>query len=94
MAVTPTVTASALYQTSRLMEEPVISPLYTSDLKHTPLMHAKMNTGDVLLGDIHGHATCVRRRVAVHDQVSWVVGIDSVRGAGIACDAWIDLAVC
>jgi hypothetical protein len=34
-----------------VMEEPAISPLYTSDLKHTPLMHAKMDTGDVLLGD-------------------------------------------
>ena len=36
---------------SGLMEEPVLSPLYTSDLKHTPLMHAKMDSGDVLLGD-------------------------------------------
>lgn len=36
---------------SGLMEEPAISPLYTSDLRHTPLMHARMNTGDVMLGD-------------------------------------------
>jgi len=35
----------------RLMEEPVISPLYTSDLNITPLMHARMDSGDVLLGD-------------------------------------------
>jgi hypothetical protein len=36
---------------SGLMQEPAISPLYTSDLKHTPLMHAQMQRGDVLLGD-------------------------------------------
>ena len=34
-----------------LLQEPVISPLYTTDLKHTPLMHAQMDGGDVLLGD-------------------------------------------
>ena len=36
---------------SGLMEEPVVSPLYTADLNHTPLLHARMDTGDVLLGD-------------------------------------------
>jgi hypothetical protein len=34
-----------------LLAEPVASPLYTSDLRHTPAMHAQMQEGDLLLGD-------------------------------------------
>jgi hypothetical protein len=42
----------ALFQRDTgLLQEPVISPLYTSDLRHTPLMHAQMGRGDALLGD-------------------------------------------
>jgi hypothetical protein len=36
---------------SGLLAEPVLSPLYTTDLKHTARMHEQMQAGDVLLGD-------------------------------------------
>jgi hypothetical protein len=38
-------------QQSGLLEEPVLSPLHTHDLRHIARMHAKMNEGDVLLVD-------------------------------------------
>ena len=36
---------------SGLLAEPVASPLYTSDLSRTPLMHRQMGCGNILLGD-------------------------------------------
>ena len=36
---------------SGLLAEPTASPLHTSDLRHTPAMHAQMGAGDLLLGD-------------------------------------------
>ena len=34
-----------------LLAEPAVAPLYTSDLRHVPLMHAQMSRNDLLLGD-------------------------------------------
>jgi hypothetical protein len=36
---------------SGLLAEPAAAPLYSSDLPHTPKMHAQMGEGDLLLGD-------------------------------------------
>lgn len=37
--------------TGGTLSEPVVSPLYTSDLKHLPLIHPRLAAGDVLTGD-------------------------------------------